>query len=109
MLSGVFIGGLERPACLLKSSGYIDGPPLPVQILSKCSWPSHVQELNRITKEHLYWQYILVTWVSSLGVLNPKMAMYVEQFMRLRDGIIFRPPYTLRHWMHSHRIPMDQF
>jgi hypothetical protein len=37
------------------------------------------------------------------------MAFYAEHFMDLRDGLIVRPYYTLRHWMHALRIPLGQF
>jgi hypothetical protein len=37
------------------------------------------------------------------------MAFYAKYFLELRDGFIVWSPYTLQHWMHTRRIPLDQF
>jgi hypothetical protein len=75
--------------------------------------PGHLlptrQELNRIIRDDIYRQFIQITWVNPQGGLRPKMAFYVEHFLELRDGLIVRPQYTLRHWVHALCIPLGQF
>jgi hypothetical protein len=75
--------------------------------------PGHLlptkQEMNTIIQEDIYKQFVHVTWINPQGGLRPKMAFYVEHFMVMRDGLIVRPHYTLRHWMHSLWIPLGQF
>jgi hypothetical protein len=65
--------------------------------------PGHLlptrQEMNTIIREDIYRQFVQVTWINPQGGLRPKMAFYVEHFMVMRDGLIVRPHYTLRHWI----------
>ena len=37
------------------------------------------------------------------------MAFYAEHFLEIKDRLIVRPQYTLRHWMHALRVPLGQF
>ena len=37
------------------------------------------------------------------------MAFYAKHFLEIRVGLIARPQYTFRHWMHALRIPLGQF
>jgi hypothetical protein len=75
--------------------------------------PGHLlptrQELNKIIRDDIYRQFVQITWVNPQGGLRPKMAFYAEHFLELRDELIVRPQYTLRHWMHALRIPFGQF
>jgi hypothetical protein len=66
------------------------------------------QIVNRDIREDIYRLYIQVTWTSPPTSLGSKMSFYLEHFLELRDGIIVRPPYTYKHWMHSLRIPLGQ-
>jgi hypothetical protein len=66
-------------------------------------------EMNKIIKDDIYRQFVQIAWVSPWAGLCPKMAFYIEQFLELRDGLIIRPQYTLRHWMHALLIPFGQF
>ena len=36
------------------------------------------------------------------------MAFYAKHFLEIKDGLIVRPCYTLRHWMHALQIPLKQ-
>jgi hypothetical protein len=66
------------------------------------------QVLNQAIREDIYRLYIQVTWTSPPTSLGSKMSFYLEHFLELWDGIVVRPPYTRRHWMHSLRIPLGQ-
>jgi hypothetical protein len=66
------------------------------------------QVLNQAIREDIYRLYIQVTWTSPPTSLGSKMSFYLEHFLELQDGIIVRPPYTCKHWMHSLRIPLGQ-
>ena len=37
------------------------------------------------------------------------MAFYVEHLLEIRDGLIVRPQYMFRHWLHALQIPLGQF
>jgi hypothetical protein len=72
--------------------------------------PGHIlptrQVLNKIIKDDIYMQFIQITWVNPPSGLRPKMAFYAEHFLELRNGLIVRPQYTLRHWVHDLCIPL---
>jgi hypothetical protein len=67
------------------------------------------QKLKRIIRDGIYKQFIQITWVTVHGGLRSKMAFCAAYFLELRDRFIVRPQYTLRHWIHALRIPLDQF
>jgi hypothetical protein len=67
------------------------------------------QVLNKIIRDDIYRWFIQIIWVNPLRGLHPKMAFYVEHFLELRDGLITRPQYTFRHWVHALCIPLGQF
>jgi hypothetical protein len=73
--------------------------------------PSHdssgIQVLNKIIKDEIYRRFIHITWVTSPGGLCPKMAFYVENFLKLRDGLIARPHFTFCHWVPALCIPLN--
>jgi len=47
-----------------------------------------------------------VMWIAPPKDLGPKMAFYFEHFIQSRDGLIIRPEYTRKDWMHSLKIPL---
>jgi hypothetical protein len=53
--------------------------------------------MNRIIRDDIYRQYILVTWLDPPSGLKPEMAFYVKHFLMLRNGLIVQPPYKLQH------------
>jgi hypothetical protein len=63
--------------------------------------PGHLlpsrQVLNRIIKEDIYRQFVQITRINPPGGLRQKMAFYTEHFLEIRDGLIVRPQYALRH------------
>jgi hypothetical protein len=64
--------------------------------------------LNTIIRDDIYRQFIQITWVNPPGGLRPKMTFYIEHFLKLRDGLIIRSPYTFHHWAHALRISPGQ-
>jgi hypothetical protein len=63
--------------------------------------PGHLpltrHELNIIIRDEIYKYFIHITWVNPPNGLQPKMALYTDYFLELRDRFIVRPQYTLYH------------